>query len=75
MHVVVLVPFNQLPLRVLQGIKCLFGVSGKFDSLIGGLHLLNMLDSIFGGCICIPKIGMMDFISDGGGGEENGTMK
>ncbi len=71
-HVVVLVPFDELLLGMLQGINCLFGVPAEFDSLIVCLRFLNMFNGVFGGCIGIPQIGMMDFISDGRGGEKNG---
>jgi hypothetical protein len=70
-HIVVLVPFDQFLLRLLQVFKGFVGMPAKFDSLVGCLCLLNMLDGHIGSLIGIPQVGVMEFIPDGGGGDEH----
>lgn len=75
MRVVPPVGRDDFALGALQCVECLLGMSTKLEPPVGGLGLLNVMNRVFGGAVCIPQIGMMDFIGQGDGCCEKGSQR
>jgi hypothetical protein len=71
-RVVVFVALDEFLLGMPQGIDCLFCVSAKLKPSVVGLCRLNVMDCIFSRAKRIPQIGMMNFVTHGDPGYQNG---
>lgn len=70
-RVVPFVALDQFLLGMPQGVDSLFRMPAKFEPLVVGLSLLNVMDCIFSRAIGISQIGMMNLITHGDPGDEN----